>query len=170
MDWLGVKEFIKDSIGYIVSFMLVLLFVVYILSFGQVIGPSMKETLNNGDIVIVNKLVYKINNIKRNDIVAFNYQGSKFLTKRVIGLPGEKISFKDNKIYIDDKVIEEDYIIPSELNNKEYGNIPDDSYFLMGDNRLDSLDSRNFGFVTKDAIIGKVIIRVFPFNKMGIVK
>jgi len=170
MDWLGVKEFIKDSFIYIILCILVILFVVYVVSFGQVIGPSMNNTLNNGNIILVSKLHSKILTIKRNDIIAFDYSGNKFLIKRVIGIENDIISFKDNKLYINDKLVEEDYIIPIEIKDKTYDVVPKDSYFVMGDNRGDSLDSRNFGFIKKSDIIGKVIFRIFPFDKIGIVK
>lgn len=169
MNWLGVKEYIKDSIVYIIIFILSLLFVIYVLSFGQISGTSMQNSLYNGDIVVVSKIQYKLISIKRGDIIAFDYKDSKFLVKRIIGLPGERVEIKDNELYIDGKELIEEYIESSKMDDKDYFKVPDDSYFVLGDNREDSLDSRNFGFIIKDDIIGKVLFKIFPFNKIGLV-
>lgn len=171
MDWLGFKEFIKDSIWHIITFVLVFLFVIYVISFSQIIGPSMKDTLNNGDIVLVSKLNYKFTDPKRNDIIAFNMKGLKFAVKRVIGVPNDKVSIKNNKVYINDKLLDEPYIISStNSSDKDYGILGKDEYFVLGDNREDSADSRRFGFVKKSDIIGKVVIRLYPFNEIKLIK
>ncbi len=171
MDWLGVKEFIKDSIGYIITFIAMFLFVIYVISFGQVIGPSMKNTLDNGDIVLVSKLNYKFKEPKKDDIIAFNFKGTKFLIKRIIAIPGDKVSINDNKVYLNDKILNEPYIIENtNSSDRDFGILEEDEYFVLGDNRGDSLDSRNFGFIKKSDIIGRVIVKLFPFNEIKIIK
>ena len=95
MDLRDIKEFIKDSLKYLIVIATVFFIALFVVSFEQVVGPSMKGTLNAGDVTIVNKLVYKFRTIKRNEIVSIN-QKDKIMVKRVIGLPGEHIEYKEN--------------------------------------------------------------------------
>ncbi len=165
MDWLDIKEFFKDTIKYVLFVVLVLIIAIYIIGLQQVVGESMEPTLKNGDVLIINKLS---NNYKRGDVVTFLYGDIKYLVKRVIGLPGEYVQILDNKIYINGKVIE-DYVEVQDmkdfdLNDLGYDKIPEDYYFVMGDNRNNSLDSRNYkvGLIKKEDIIGKKLIRLWP--------
>lgn len=149
MDWLDIKEFIKDTLQYIIFIVAVLIIAIYVVGLQQVVGPSMSPTLKNNDIVILDKLSYRFINIERGDIVALYYADSKYLIKRVIGLPGEKIEYKDNKLYIDNVQYSEKYlsenIITKDFSIKDLGyeEIPEDMYLVLGDNREDSLDSRD---------------------------
>lgn len=173
MDWLDIKEFIKDSFVYILIFIVVLLIVIYLVSFTQVIGPSMSNTLNDKDITIVFKANYKIFEVSRGDIISFKYKDTKYLIKRVIGLPGDQIEYIDGKLYINDNLYEEEYIDVNKNKtdfNMLYEIIPDNEYFVLGDNRDNSLDSRKIGFIKKDDIIGKIVFRIFPFNGIKYIK
>ncbi len=177
MDWLDIKEFIKDSIKYLLLIVGVMLVIIYVFTFQQVVGPSMMNTLNEGDIVFLSKSHYRVFEIKRYDIISFKYDDTKFLIKRVIGLPGDKIEFKDNKLYINDVYIEENYVgdyksADFSLSDIGYEVIPQNMYFVRGDNRENSLDSTDskVGLIKKEDILGKVIIRIFPFNKIAILK
>lgn len=175
MDWLDIKEFIKDSTKYILTVILVLVIIIYVASVQQIMGPSMKPTLNDGDIVLLNKFQYHLFSVKRNQIVALNYEDTKYMVKRIIGLPGEKIEYKDNTLYINDKPYEEEFLKDVKTNDFSikdlgYDVIPEDMYLVLGDNREDSMDSRDFGLISKEDIIGKVSIRIWPLNKIKIVK
>ena len=86
MDFRDIKEFLKDSLKYIIMILIILIIVIYIVSFQQVIGPSMSPTLKEGDVLIVNKIIYKFREIKRNEVVVFKYD-EKLLIKRIVGLP-----------------------------------------------------------------------------------
>ena len=161
MDWLDIKEFIKDTLKYILFIVAVLVIAIYVIGLQQVVGDSMNPTLKNGDVVIIDKLTYKLIPLKRGDIVSFYYDDTKYLVKRIIGLPGETLEIKNNKIYINNEVIN-DYV--KNINMKDfsleelgYSKIPDNMYFVMGDNRENSLDSRDsrVGLIPKEAIIGK---------------
>ena len=165
MDWLDIKEFLKDAFKYILFIVIVLLIVIYVVGLQQIVGDSMNPTFNNGDIVIIDKLTPRFNNIKRGDIISFYYDDSKFLVKRVIGLPGESVKIKDNKIYINDKVIN-DYVYNTNTEDftLEYDKIPDNHYFVLGDNRSNSLDSREIGLIKKENIIGKKVIKIWPIK------
>lgn len=169
MDLRDIKEFIKDSLKYLIVIAIVFFIALFVVSFEQVIGPSMKGTLDAGDVTIVNKLVYKFRTIKRNEIVSIN-QKDKIMVKRVIGLPGEHIEYKDNKLYVNGSLILENNISVEtkdfKLEDIGYETIPKDMYFVLGDNRTNSSDSREFGLVKKDEIIGKIVMRLYPFSKI----
>lgn len=175
MDWLEIKEFLKDSAKYILTIIAVLFVVVYVVSVQQIMGPSMKPTLNNGDIVLLNKFQYRLFDVKRNQIIALNYKDTKYMVKRVIGLPGEKIEFKDNTLYINDKPYTEPFIKDVKtddfsLKDIGYDVIPEDMYLVLGDNRENSMDGRDYGLIKKKDIIGKASIRIWPLNKIKIIR
>jgi len=166
------KKIIKELYPYVVIIVVVVLFRTYIATPVRVDGDSMKDTLYNNDILILNKLD---KTYERFDIVVVNYNNTK-LVKRIIGMPGENISYKDNELYINNKKYED--IETSRTNNFSLEElyalekIPDNYYFVMGDNRGNSLDSRDYrvGLIKKEDIVGVTIFRLFPFNKFGIVK
>jgi signal peptidase I len=108
-------------------------------------------------------------------IIVFDYVDTKYLIKRVIGLPGEKVEYKDNKLYINDKYIKEKFlknITTKNFSVKDMGYdiIPKNMYLVLGDNRDDSIDSRAFGLIKKEEIIGKALITIFPFNHFSLIK
>lgn len=163
------KKLVKELYPYAIIIIVVVLFRTFIATPVRVDGDSMNSTLNNGDILILNKLNH---NYKRFDVVVININKSK-LVKRVIGLPGENIEYKENELYIDGKKIEDidtsrtaDFSLEELYDIKE---IPEDYYFVMGDNRGNSLDSRDYrvGLIKKSDIVGTTTIRLFPFNKIG---
>ena len=170
MDLRDIKEFLKDALKYIIAIAVILIFAIYVVSFQEVIGPSMNNTLKSGDITVVNKLVFRLRNIKRNEIVSLK-KDDKIMVKRIIGLPGEHIEYKDNILYVDGKKISDSRSSSTKdfkLESIGYETIPKDMYLVLGDNRTNSSDSRTFGLVKKSDIIGKVNIRIYPFNKIKI--
>lgn len=173
MDWLDIKEFFKDTFKYIIVIIAVLVIAIYIVGLQQVVGPSMNPNYLDGDIIVVDKISYKFSKIKRGDIISLNYIDSKNLIKRVIGIPGDYIEFKNNELYINDTCMKETYL--TNVTNKNfslkdlgYDKIPDDMYFVVGDNRENSLDSRDLkvGLIKKEQIIGKVRFRIWPLNRI----
>ncbi len=170
MDLRDIKEFLKDALKYIIAIAVILIVAIYVVSFQEVIGPSMNNTLKSGDITVVNKLVFRLRNIKRNEIVSLK-KDDKIMVKRIIGLPGEHIEYKDNILYVDGKKISDSRSSSTKdfkLESIGYETIPKDMYLVLGDNRTNSSDSRTFGLVKKSDIIGKVNIRIYPFNKIKI--
>lgn len=175
MDFRNLKEFILDSLKYIIVVVVVLLLFIFVVGIQQVVGPSMNPLLNEGDIIIVNKLLYRIGNINRNDIVVIS-QNEKYMIKRIVGLPGEVVEYKDNCVivdgitykepFLDDGVITEDFSIK----DLGYDVIPEDMYLVLGDNRTNSLDSRNYGLIKRENIIGKAWFQLWPFNKIGFIQ
>ena len=162
-----VKKFFKENIGYILVIILVLLVKAYVVSPIRVNGDSMNNTLYDKDIMILDEISYRFSDIKRFDIVVVKTRG-EYLIKRIIGLPGEKVSYKDNKLYINDKYIKEDFS-HKETNDFEVI-VPKGKYYVLGDNRTNSTDSRIIGAIPKKNIIGKTHLTVFPFSRFGSVK
>lgn len=167
------KKVIKELIPYVVIVVLVVLFRTFIATPVIVDGSSMDPTLRDNQLLILNKLS---KNYDRFDIVVVDatINGNKErLVKRIIGLPGDKVEYKHDKLYINDKEVKDEFShITGRFSLEDlYGikKLPKDSYFVMGDNREHSLDSRDerVGIISKSDIVGKAIFRIFPFNKIG---
>ncbi|PKM96136.1 MAG: signal peptidase I [Firmicutes bacterium HGW-Firmicutes-1] len=166
--------FIRD-----LAFMLVIfgLFTTFIADRTSVIGDSMEPNIHDGDYFILNKISYRFSEPERFDIVVFPYNnGQSNYIKRIIGLPGEKIEVKtDGQIYINDKVLDEQFGVEiiRIIGDQPFPIIiPDNEYFVMGDNRNDSSDSRyqDVGTIPKADIIGKAGIRIWPLSDFGTVE
>ena len=139
----------------------------------RVPSGSMEETIMTGDRVFGNRLAYIKDDPERFDIVIFKYPDdpSKIFIKRVIGLPGETVEVKDGKVYIDGSEKPLDDSFCNEVPIGDFGpyEVPKNCYFMMGDNRNNSLDSRYWKnhFVEKDAILAKAVFRYWPFSEIG---
>ena len=165
------KNFIKEVIPYIVIIIVVVLIRTFIATPVIVSGDSMKPNLHDGEMLLVRKIGYKGNNIKRHDIVIVKEENEEII-KRVIGLPGEHISYKNNKLYVNDNLVEEDYKFydMEDFNLEEVctcSSIPKGKYLVLGDNRPISKDSRIIGLIDEKDIIGKAIFRLWPISKIG---
>lgn len=159
-------KIIKEIIPYIVIVLVVVLIRTFIITPVRVDGDSMKNTLKNGDIL----LLYKLGSINRLDIIVLDEEkDNEKIIKRVIGLPGETVAIKKGKIYINDKVINDKYAY-GETGDYDKVTLEDDEYFILGDNRLISKDSRYFGPIKENEIKGKIVFRLFPFTKIGTVQ
>jgi len=162
---------IKELIPYVVILVLVVLFRTFIATPVIVKGPSMNPTLDGGELMILFKRV-KIN---RFDVVVVN-TGKEEIIKRVIAMPGETISCEDGKIYVNDRLQEEEYSKETEYctprREKTFDKIKlgDDEYFVMGDNRDNSADSREYGPFTSKQIKGRSDFILYPFKKFGKLK
>lgn len=161
-EWM---EWIK---AILVALILVLILRTFVFSASVVEGESMSPTLEHGNKIIFNKFVYLIGEPQRNDVVIIQRPLKKYV-KRVIGLPGEVIEIRNHVLYIDDEAYEQSYISEEAiLNTGNFGpiEVPEDSYFVMGDNRAISKDSRNgLGFIESEHIIGKSEFIIYPFNE-----
>lgn len=171
------KELTKKVWGatwsVIVGITLGIIVITFLFQFCKVDGSSMEPNYHDGDRKVINKIVYKISDIKRYDVVAVRYKDDSIeklghkvtLIKRVIGLPGDMIRIDDNgNLYINDKLVDEPYIKePMKsggiIKNNSEGHglvLKENEYFVMGDNRNNSLDSRTLGVFTKKDIIGRI--------------
>ncbi len=145
----------------------------------EVSGNSMLPNFHNGELIITNKLAVRFGELKRGEIVVFKspkHDGKVFI-KRIIGLPGEKLKLQNGHFYINGELLEELYLpqglvtMPEGfLSEGEDILIPDDQYFMAGDNRPASSDSRDFGPIPRSEIIGEAWIRYWPVNKATIIK
>lgn len=172
MDWLSIRELIIDSLKLIIVIIIILFLMLYVVSVTQVVGSSMSPTLKDEEVLILNKFQYRFFDIKRGDIVSLDYEDTKYLIKRIIGLPGETVKIVNNQLYINDKIYEEEYLA-NDLNYDDfsltdlgYSKIPEDMYLVLGDNRENSLDSREIGLIKKEDINGKISLRIWPLNKI----
>jgi signal peptidase I len=161
------KYYVKEIVPYILVIILVLLFKRFVISPVNVVGSSMYDTLRDRDIMILNETAYYFNDIKRFDIVVVKVPG-ELIIKRVIGLPGETVEYLNNELYINYKKVD----TPFEFEYTEdfKYEVPDGEYFVVGDNRDNSKDSRYFGSVKLNTIKGKVSIILFPFKRIGKIK
>lgn len=175
------EKFKKEAIEWSKIIFTALIFAFIITQFIRptlVRGESMYPTLVENDYLIINRMAYKFNEPKKGDIIVFKTNllqengKPKDLVKRVIAVSGDHIKIEDSKVYVNDKLLDEPYI----HDNYTEGNIdmviPEGEVFTMGDNREQSLDSRyeNVGLIDDKDIMGKVIVRLFPFDKIGLVK
>jgi len=146
----------------------------------EVEGASMENTLHNGDNLIVDKLSYRFHDPERFDIIVFpfQFQDNTYYIKRIIGLPGETVQIMDDgSIYINGEKLEENYgmevIKPETIGRAaEPIELGDDEYFVMGDNRNNSSDSRTdmVGNIKKENIIGKAWLRIWPVSDFGVLQ
>lgn len=158
-------KWIKASL---IAIILAIILNTFIFSSSIVEGISMEPTLIDNDRIIFNKLIYIISQPERGDIVIIKQRDKKYI-KRVIALPGETIEMSNHKLYIDSVEQPTSYVDPSdEILTGSFGplKVPKEHYFVMGDNRLVSKDSRNeLGLIKRDEIIGKSEFIVSPFNR-----
>ena len=162
-------KILKELLSYIIIIVAALLIRTFIFTPVKVDGSSMVPTLHNGEILILKKYD---KTYERFDIVVIDYNGEK-LVKRIIGMPGENIKYKNDKLYVNGKKIEEPVELETEnfsLINLGYNKIPDDYYLVLGDNRYNSTDSRTIGLISKDDILGVTSLRIWPVKKIGIIK
>lgn len=168
-----IKKIVKDVYPYVIVVILVVIIRSFIITPAVVDGVSMEPTLNDNNVILLNKFNYRINDIKRYDVVVVDWNGEK-IVKRVIGLPGEHVEYKEGNLYIDGFNEKENFNHAEtndfKLESIGYLTIPGDKYFVVGDNRTDSTDSRVIGLIDKKDILGKASFRIFPLNKINIIK
>ena len=165
------KDFVKDVCVVGIAAVIALQFI----QPTRVFGISMQPTFYEKDYLIISKEAYAKTLPKRGDVVVFqsnikNVKGDKeLLIKRIIGLPGETVMVRDGSVYINGNMISDGYTKDGTTNGDMTVKVPAGKYFCMGDNRLHSTDSRfsDVGCVALNKIKGKVVFRVYPFNKMG---
>ena len=160
------KNFFKEIYPYLIIIAVVVLIRTFFFTPIRVSGPSMEPTLYNGNIMILNKIA----KVDRFDIVVIKSKRiNEVLIKRVIALPGESLEIRNGNIYINGKKIKDKYGY-GETSDVGKMKIPEGEYFVLGDNRSVSADSRLFGTFTKNEIKGTTRFILFPFKKFGTVK
>ena len=172
------KEILSISVYLLLVFCAAYLIVTYVGQRTQVSGSSMETTLSDGDHLIVDKISYRFSDPERFDIIVFpfQYDTDTYYIKRIIGMPGETVQIDESgNIYIDGELLEESYgreVIQNPGRASDPVRLGEDEYFVMGDNRNNSSDSRDpaVGNIHRRDIIGRAFIRIWPFSKFGILK
>jgi signal peptidase I len=188
---ISVPAFFADFLqSAVIAIAICVVVYVFIATPNQIEGESMEPTFANGEIILTNKISEWLGgsdfgknsglDYQRGDIVVFQKPGLDDFIKRVIAVPGDKVAIKEGYVYVNDQKLEENYLEPSTFtrggNFMEDGSdareVPQGKYFVLGDNRNNSHDSRflDIGFINRDWLKGKVILRYWPINKFGIVK
>ena len=146
-------------------------FILFLYQPVKVEGTSMMPTLDDQERVFINKFVYRLEPIQRGDVVVFRYprDTSKSYIKRVIAVPGDRVRIEDGLLYVNDRQITEDYVPSNYEDLRSYAEIvvPAHAYFVLGDHRNLSNDSRDFGPVDERFIYGKAVFGYWPFAKLG---
>jgi signal peptidase I len=175
----GIVEWVVVIVGAVIVALVIKTFLIQAF---YIPSRSMEPALEIDDRVLVNKLSYQLHDVNRGDIVVFerpeSEQGSdiKDLIKRVIALPGEQVVIKDDAVFVDGQRLVEPYLVPGttiangptepwRCTDEQPCVVPDDSVWVMGDNRTDSRDSRYFGPIPEDTIVGRAFVRIWPLDR-----
>src|SRR5438034_9127283 len=155
----------------ILAVLLSFIVIVFLYQPVQVEGTSMMPRLENHERIFINKFVYRFEAIKRGDIVVFQYplDTSKSYIKRVVGLPGEFVSVRDGRVYVDGTPLKEPYVPAEYLDHQSYppAYVEPDHYYVLGDHRESSNHSRVWGTVDRKYIYGKAVFVYWPFSQFG---
>jgi signal peptidase I len=150
---------------------LALVIIVFLYQPVKVEGTSMAPLLSDQERIFINKFVYRFEPIQRGDVVVFWYplDRSKSFIKRIIGLPGETVEIRRGVVYVNQKVVPEPYVPPQYEDLSDFGpvRVPKDNYFVMGDHRISSNDSRVFGPVANRFIYGRAVFAYWPVDHFG---
>ena len=174
-----VRPHIKASFGVwirdlIISLAISAFIIVFLYQPVKVEGTSMMPSLEDQERIFVNKFVYRLEPIERGDIVVFRYprDPSKSYIKRVIGIAGDHIRIESGQVYVNGQPLDEDYVPAAYADTRSYPDtvVPPNSYFVLGDHRSMSNDSRDFGPVNQGYIYGKAVFGYWPMDKLGRVR
>lgn len=162
-----VWEWVKSII---IAVVLAFIIKAFFLDFVVVQGSSMYPTLENGDRLVVSKISYTLGEPDYGDIVTLHYSDSIEYVKRIIGMGGDTIRIENNVCYRNGQPLDEPYINLQNYPNFQEVTVPEGCYFVMGDNRANSSDSRfqSLGFVDREDLVGKVVLRFWPFDQFGV--
>jgi len=167
----GIGVWLRDLI---ISLAISAFIIIFLYQPVKVEGTSMMPSLEDQERIFVNKFVYRLEPIERGDIVVFRYprDPSKSYIKRVIGMAGDRIRIDGGQVYVDGQPLDESYVPPEYTDSRSYPEItvPPNSYFVLGDHRSMSNDSRDFGSVDQSFIYGKAVFGYWPMDKLGRVR
>ncbi|HET9847263.1 MAG TPA: signal peptidase I [Candidatus Dormibacteraeota bacterium] len=169
------KSFIRDTLEIVFLALVLYVVIQYAVQTVHVLGSSMLYTLHDNDLLVASKISYKLHAPQRGDIIVFKPpdEASRDFIKRIIALPGERVRIVNSVVYINDQVLHEPYLPEKWTYNNNWPAsgqdqiILPDQYFVMGDNRNHSSDSRTFGPITLDSILGKAEVRIWPLGALG---
>jgi signal peptidase I len=163
-----VRRLVRDLV---ILLAIVSLSVAFLFQPFKVEGASMQPVLADHERILVNKLVYRLRAVERGDVVVFWFPGDpdRSFVKRVIGVPGDRVEIRDGRLYVNGVAQAEPYLPPAHRPAERFGavTVQEGHYFVLGDHRRVSNDSRAWGQVPQDAILGKAVLRYWPLNRMG---
>ena len=177
------KIFLDVIETIVISLSIFLIIYMFLMQPHQVNGKSMYPYFDNGEYVMTDKISYNLGKPQRGDVVVFHAPpqahcptgtGCDFI-KRIIGLPGDSVEIRDSMVFINGTQLEEDYLpssvmtYPGQFASNGAITVPEGHYFVMGDNRNHSSDSRAWGFVNVDELVGKAFFRYWPLDKAGLI-
>lgn len=173
-----ISSFLLDIIEAVVTALAIFVIIwLFFFQAHQVKGASMHPTFESGDYILTDKISYRFREPKRGDIVVFHSPKSRDdYIKRIVALPGEEIQLKNNTIYINDEPLDEEYL-PEETPTRPGGFLSEEAimmgegnYFVFGDNRNHSSDSRDFGPISREELVGRAWLRYWPITEIGLVR
>ncbi|MCM3767391.1 signal peptidase I [Neobacillus niacini] len=180
------SEWRKEGLEWIKAFVIGVIIFAFIRTFFfsnyVVEGESMMPTLQDGNKLVVNKLGYHVGELNRFDVIVFHANEKEDFVKRIIGLPGDKIEYRNDQLFVNGHKYQEGFLkvykekalgvkLTGDFSLKELTGeetVPEGKLFVLGDNRLGSWDSRHFGFISVDQVVGKVDFRYWPLDEMDI--
>ncbi len=174
----SITQFVFNTIeAVVIALALSIIFYLFIATPHEVVGRSMLPNFQNGEYLIGNKIGYKFTEPRRGDVVIFEYNEHTDYIKRIVGLPGEEISLQNGKVHINNQLLDESAYLDDSvltlggdaLQEGTSIHIPEQQYFVVGDNRPNSSDSRDFGTISKEKIKGKAWLVYFPFSDFRLV-
>lgn len=158
----------------LLAFAVAIFLVVFVVQPVKVEGTSMQPRLSDQERIFVNRFIYRFSDIERGDVVVFWYpkDRSKSFIKRVLGVPGDRVEILRGAVYVNGARVEEPYLDPVYRDDKSYGAVvvPWNEYFVLGDHRNSSNDSRSWGFVDRELIYGKAVFSYWPVSRVGLVE
>src|SRR5467141_333800 len=169
------KSFLRDTLEIVFLALVLYVVIQYAVQTVHVLGSSMYATLHDNDLLVASKISYSLHDPQRGDIIVFKPpdEASRDFIKRIIALPGERVHITNSVVYINGRALNEPYL-PEKwtYNNNWPGSgqdqlVPANEYFVLGDNRNHSSDSRTFNFIRRDSIVGKAEIRIWPLGQVG---
>ena len=169
-SWVGAA--LRDMVGTIVpAIVIALLIHLFLAQATRVYGQSMEPNLHTNERLVIEKISYHLHGPRRGDVVVLrDPAGSpELLIKRVVGLPGERVTLADGRVYVDGTPIDEPYLDQPTNGSGRSWFVPPLHVFVMGDNRSASRDSRIFGAVPMEELVGRALFRYWPFEEIGIV-
>jgi signal peptidase I len=165
------REFRSWGRDLVIALSLAVVIIIFFYQPVKVEGTSMTPLISDQERIFINKFVYRFEPIERGDVVVFWYplDRSKSFIKRVVGLPGDTVAIREGHVYLNGKLLQEPYVPPASADVGDLSpmKIPNDDYFVMGDHRISSNDSRIFGPVPRKYIYGKAVFAYWPVNHFG---